>query len=298
MRFLCCAFLCCTFLLCSAFVAMSQAETPPALRLPAIVSAGEAVAVSSSGTGSATFYLIGPGSVAKRQFQAGDTIQISSEEIATAGNYQVMACNGEDCSTTNFYVTPNRGAELVFLVHPSRVPVGRVDAISAVTVVMDGFHNLALQPESVTFRAIACAIPKETVVSSPPRMTRNGIAWTRLNSGAKDGAVVIDASLGQLSERRVVQQLAAEPCKLHASAEHKGDRVVLQTEPVRDCRGNSVPDGTIVTFTKLDKLGRSTVDAPIKKGVARTDMGFAGPATISVASGVVAGNEIYLGGSR
>jgi hypothetical protein len=272
---------------------MSQAETPLGLHLPAIVNAGEAVAVSTSGTGSATFYLIGLGHVAKRQFQAGETIQITSDEVATAGTYQVMACNGQECATTNFYVTPNRGAELVFLVHPSRVPVGKLDAISAVTVVMDRFHNLAL-PEGVTFRAIT----KETVVSSPARMTRNGVAWTRLNSGLKDGTVEVNASLEQLSERRVVQQVAAEPCKLHASAEHKGDRVVLQTEPVRDCRGNSVPDGTIVTFTKLDKLGRSTVDAPIKKGVARTEMGFAGPATISVASGVVAGNEIYMGGSR
>jgi hypothetical protein len=284
--------LCRTFLLCSAFLAISQAEAQLGLHIPANVSAGEAFAVSSSGSGSGTFYLIGPGHVAKRQFQAGDTIQISSGEIATAGTYQAITCNGQECATTNFYVTPNRGAELVFLVHPSRVPVSERDAISAVIVVMDGFHNLALQPEGVTFRAIA----KEAVVSSPLQMTRNGVAWTRLNSGPKDGTVQINASLGQLSERRVVQQVAAEPCKLHASAEHKGDRVVLQTEPVRDCRGNSVPDGTIVTFTKLDKLGRTTVDAPIKKGVARTEMGFAGPATISVASGVVVGNEIYMGG--
>jgi hypothetical protein len=258
------------------------------------VSAGEALVVSSSGTGSRTFYLIGPGHVAKRRFLAGDSIQISPDETAIAGSYQAIACNGQECAATDFYVTPNRGAELVFLVHPSRVPVGKLDAISAVTVVMDRFHNLALQPEGVTFRAIT----RETAVSSPPQTTRNGVAWTRLNSGLEDGTVQIDASLGQLSERRVVQQVSAEPCKLHASAEHKGGRIVLQTDPVRDCRGNAVPDGTIVTFTKLDKLGTTTVDAPIKKGVARTEMGFAGPATISVASGVVAGNETYMGGSR
>ena len=286
--------LCCIFLLGSVFVAMSQAQSAPALRLPANVSAGEAVAVSSGGTGSATFYLIGPGHVAKRQFQAGDTIHVSSEEIATAGTYQAIACNGQECAVTNFYVTPNRGAELIFLVHPSRVSVGAPNAISAVTVVVDRFQNLVLQPEGVIFRAIT----KETAVSSPPQMTRNGIAWTRLNSGLKDGAVEINASLGQLSERRVVQQVAAEPCNLHASAEHKGNRVVLQTELVRDCRGNPVPDGTIVTFTKQDKLGRSTVDAPIKKGVARTEMGFAGPATISVACGVMVGNDIHMGGPR
>jgi len=145
-----------------------------------------------------------------------------------------------------------------------------------------------------TFRATT----KENGVSSPPQMTRNGIAWTRLNSGMKDGTVEISVSLGQTSERRVVQQVAAEPCHLHVSAEQKGNQVVLQTEPVRDCRGNAVPDGTIVTFTKTDKLGRSTVDAPVKKGVARTEMAFGGSATISVACGVVVGNDIRMGGTR
>jgi len=129
-------------------------------------------------------------------------------------------------------------------------------------------------------------------------MARNGIAWTRLNSGMKDGALDITASLGQLSERRVVQQVAADPCHLRISVEQKDGQVMLQTEPVRDCRGNAVPDGTIVTFTKVDRLGRSTVDAPIKRGVARTEMAFAGPATISVACGVVLGNDIRIGGAR
>ena len=282
------------FLVCSALVAMSQAETPPALHPPAKIIAGEAFSLSTSGAGSATFYLIGLGHVAKRHFQAGDTIQISAEEIATSGTYHAIACNGDECATTSFYVAPGRGAELVLLVHPSRVAVGQPNAISAVTVVVDRFQNLALQPQAVTFRAIT----KESTVASPPQMTRNGVVWTRLNSGLKDGAVEISASLGQLSERRVVQQVAAEPCNLHASAKQKGDRVVLQAGPVRDCRGNPVPDGTIVTFTKLDKLGRSTVDAPIKQGVARTEMGFGGPATISVACGVVVGNDIHMGGPR
>jgi hypothetical protein len=67
---------------------------------------------------------------------------------------------------------------------------------------------------------------------------------------------------------------------------------------VRDCKGNLVRDGTIVTFTKIDKLGRSTVDAPIKKGIARTEMGFNGAATVTVASGVVVGNDIHIAGAQ
>lgn len=284
------------FVPCLMLTAISQAQTLLGLHPPANLIAGEAVGVPSSGSGSATFYLIGPGHVAKRNIQAGDNIQISSADIAASGNYEAIICKdrGADCASTNFYVAPGRGKELIFLVHPSRVAVAESNAISAATVVLDRFQNLVLQPEGVTFRATT----KEAVVSSPPQMTRNGIVWTRLNSGPKDGAVEISASLGPLSERRVVQQVAAEPCHLHVTAEHKGDRVELQTEPVRDCRGNLVPDGRIVTFTKLDKLGRSTVDAPIKKGVARTEMSFSGPATISVACGVVVGNDIQMGGPR
>jgi hypothetical protein len=282
------------FFMCSAWGVVCAAETPPPLRFPAKVVAGEAITIPTSGSGSETFYLIGPGHVAKREIKAEVGIQLSSSDLAVSGTYQAIICDGNDCASTGFYVAPDRAKDLVFLVHPSRVAVGTSNAISAVAVVLDRFRNLVLQPEAVTFRLAT----KENVVASPPQMTRDGIAWTRLNSGMKDGIVDIGASLGQLSERRVVQQVAAEPCHLHVSANHKNGQVVLETEPVRDCRGNAVPDGTVVTFTKVDKLGRSTVDAPIKKGVARTEMAFSGPATISVACGVVLGNDVRLGGPR
>lgn len=283
-----------SILVFSVWAAMSQAETPPALHLPAAIVAGEAITVPNSANGSATFYLVGPGTASRREIKAGENIQISSTDLHSSGNYQAILCDGGDCAATDFHVAPAPPTDLVFLVHPSRVAVGAPDAISAVTVVLDRFQNLVLQPQAVVFRAIT----KDHAVASPPQTTRNGIAWARLNSSAKDGLLDITASLGQLSERRVVQQVAAEPCHLHVSAEQKNGLIVLQTEPVRDCRGNAVPDGTIVTFSKVDKLGRSTVDAPIKKGVAQTEMAFAGPATISVACGVVLGNDIQMGGSR
>src|ERR1700687_3239826 len=132
----------CILFICSAFVVLPQAEAPPSLRLPVNVAAGGAVTVPSGGSGSETFYLIGPGHVAKRNIQAGENIQLSSADLSTAGTYQAIICGGDDCASTIFYVAPDRGKELIFLVHPSRVPVGEPNAISAVTVVLDGFHNL------------------------------------------------------------------------------------------------------------------------------------------------------------
>jgi len=65
---------------------------------------------------------------------------------------------------------------------------------------------------------------------------------------------------------------------------------------VRDCNGNPVPDGTIITFTETYNGGQSTVDVPLKRGVARTEMPARNGAVISVASGVVMGNEIRWSG--
>jgi hypothetical protein len=80
------------------------------------------------------------------------------------------------------------------------------------------------------------------------------------------------------------------------TARPNGKSVELQTEPIRDCSGNPVPDGTIVTFTESYNGTQTTADVPIKQDIARVQMPVHIGAVISVASGVVAGNEIRLGG--
>jgi len=81
-------------------------------------------------------------------------------------------------------------------------------------------------------------------------------------------------------------------------AGHAENRTIVETDPIRDCSGNLVPDGTIVTFIQNDKTGKSTVDARIKKGVARAVLPAVPGTTISVASGVVLGNEVRWGGGE
>jgi hypothetical protein len=94
----------------------------------------------------------------------------------------------------------------------------------------------------------------------------------------------------------MIQQVASDACNLRIKAARTSKGVLVETDPVRDCSGNAVPDGTIVSFTAMDSKGKTTVDAPIKKGVARTELPLSGSARISVASGVVIGNEITVGG--
>ena len=134
--------------------------------------------------------------------------------------------------------------------------------------------------------------------------TQDGVAWFRTNSGRTAGPLQVNASIVaapnassvDVSALRIVQQVAADPCNLRIKGERNAKGIVVETEPVRDCAGNPVPDGTIVTFTARDNGdAMSTVDAPLKKGIAKAQMTETGPVVVSAASGVVMGNELHLG---
>ena len=103
------------------------------------------------------------------------------------------------------------------------------------------------------------------------------------------------AALDDLSARRVVQQVASDPCHLRIEGKRAAAGIIVETEPIHDCAGNFLPDGTIVTFTATGANGKSTVDAPIKQGIARAQIATAGAAVISAASGIVLGNELRIG---
>jgi hypothetical protein len=125
------------------------------------------------------------------------------------------------------------------------------------------------------------------------------VAWINSSSAKKAGAAQFVASTGDTSVRRVVQQVASDPCNLRMHVVQRNEKgVTVETDPIRDCTGNPVPDGTIVSFTQTDRMGRSTVDARIRKGVARAQLPYAESADISVAAGVVLGNELHLGGPQ
>jgi hypothetical protein len=127
-------------------------------------------------------------------------------------------------------------------------------------------------------------------------MTRNGMAWVKMNSSAKAGAAKFQVTAAGVVAERVIQQVPGEPCNLSVSAKRSGKRVLLETAPVNDCRGNSVPDGTVVTFTETSKDGTAaTVDVPLKRGVAKIDMPAYSGAAISVATGLVMGNVVRVG---
>jgi hypothetical protein len=273
---------------CLALCALAGAQE---IHVPAQVSAGTSFLLTSGQSGKATVYLIGPYSVSKHTVASGADVSIDGNEVEHAGRYTAVICS-DRCSAAHFYVRPADGSRINLLVHPSRVPVGDSDAISAVAFVTDRFHNLKLAPETVEFEVI----PKAGSPVSEQRSVQNGVAWARVSSGRKEGPVKIGVSGGKSSEIRVVQQVAADACNLRIKPEWSNGKFFVETDPVRDCSGNSVPDGTVVSFLKTDSQGKTTVDVPIKKGVARVQMSIAGNARITVASGVVTGNELSVSG--
>jgi hypothetical protein len=260
------------------------------LRAPSAAVAGNPASITTTGGGAATFYLVGPSIAVKRDVKLGEEIALSAKELQSAGKYVAIICSGS-CRSVGFFVAPAKPVNLTFLVHPSRAPVGQRNMVSGVALPFDEFHNLVLAPAPVNFQLTGAGVaPTSHRVS-----TQNGVAWFHTNSGRSAGALQITASIDDLSARRVVQQVASDPCSLRIKGQRNDKGFMVETEPVRDCTGNPVPDGTIVTFTAKDAQGMDTVDAPIKKGVARAQLKGSGTVTISAASGVVMGNELRLG---
>jgi len=274
------------------FLACGLRANAAEVHAPANVVAGEGFSIALDGSGQATFYLLGPDHVVKRTVNLGGDLRIESSDVLTAGRYRILVCT-HSCNSTVLEVKAAQPAHLSFFLHPSRVPVSSRDAIDGFAFLFDRNYNLFLPPATVDFQ-----IKRSNGASSSEKVaTRNGVGWMRTDSSPHEGPVQVIASVGAIDEMRVVQQVAAEACSLAIKAVKTGSMVALETDPVRDCQGNPLPDGTIVSFTKTDGGGRSTVDVPIKKGVARTRFTLVGPARIGIACGVVLGKEITVDGN-
>ena len=281
-----CGLICAT--LCWAGVSSAQE-----IHVPATVVAGEDASISTTGSGKATFYLQGPGVSRKSDVSLGEEISLSSKELQKAGSYLAIVCS-DSCRSGVFFVTPAKPASLSFLVHPSRVPVSLGDAVSGVAFPFDQFHNFVLVAGTINFQLTAGSA---SLLAREVR-TQNGAAWFRTTSGKAAGPMQVVATMGDISARRVVQQVASEACNLRIQGHPSPGGIFVETAPVHDCAGNSLPDGTVVTFTAAAADGKSTVDAPIKQGIAHAQMAASGATVVSAASGVVMGNELRLEAQR
>lgn len=262
------------------------------MTVPKSVTAGEAFSIQSAGSGMATLYIIGPGQVLKRDVQLGETVYFSDGLLCNAGRYLAVLAQDSASEADAFDVVPAaKPATLSFLAKPSRLQVGLHDGITGAVYVFDLYRNLLVAPMQVSFELTnpAGAVQKHIVA------TNDGAAWTGMDSTQLEGIDKFVARLDDISSTRIVGQVPGDPCGLKMSVQPSGQKIQLTTEPVRDCNGNAVPDGTIVTFTETFGGIQSTVDVPLKRGIAEVQMPAINGSTITVASGVVLGNQIRWG---
>jgi hypothetical protein len=261
------------------------------LSLPKSVEAGSAFSIGSSGSGKATLYIVGIGQVIKRPIELGQAAYFPLGTLYSAGHYvTVLVRDSGPSESGSFDVVPaSKAADVTFLARPSRLPVSLRGGITGAAYVFDSYRNLIATPTEVSFELSG---PKGGTQTRSVR-SRYGAAWTEMDSTPQQGNDKFVARVGGVSSTRIIGQVPGDPCSLKMSARPAGQHIQLQTEPVRDCSGNPVPDGTIVTFTETYDGGESTVDVPLKRGIAEVAMPARPGARVSVASGVVLGNEIH-----
>lgn len=260
-----------------------------AMNAPATVVAGTAFSISTTGTGEGTIYIVGPGQALTRKVTLGNPVDFSEGSLHNAGIYLVILASGSSKSSATLEVTPAKTpAEVSFLARPSRLAVSMHNGISGAVYVFDAYHNLITAPLPVYFDL---SNPSSTA-QEQKATTKNGAAWTQMNSTPHEGNDKFVARVGDISSTRVVQQVPGDPCTLKMTAKPAGSQLQLETAPVRDCSGNPVPDGTVVTFTEDYNGTQSTADVPLKHGIAEVKMPAHPGARITVASGVVLGNQI------
>lgn len=278
-----------TLLLVSfAATALGQSGT---LNPPKTVQAGSAFSIETSGSGAGTLYIVGLGQAIKRTVQLGQPVSFAAGDLVNAGSYVAVLTSQSSTDTAVFDVLPaSQPATLSFLARPSRLPVGLENGITGAVYVFDAYQNLITAPTPVTFEL---SVPSEAT-QTRSAVAHDGAAWTEMNSDAKEGNAKFVAQAGDVSNARIIEQVPGDPCGLKMTAHQAGDKIDLETDPLRDCSGNPVTDGTIVTFTEAWNGGQTTVDAPVKHGIAQAEVPAQNGARLSVATGVVMGNEIRL----
>ena len=265
------------------------------MSLPQTVTAGAAFSIPTTGNGKAALYIVGPGQALRRDLQMGEAASFPTGVLYNAGHYLAILAGPTSTETGEFDVTPAAQPEtLGFLAKPSRLPVGLHNGISGAVYVFDAYHNLITVPMPASFELSISsgAVQSRTVT------TRNGLAWTAMDSAPKEGTAKFVAHVGGASSTRVIEEVPGDPCRIVISAQPNAGKLEVETAPVRDCSGNAIPDGTIVTFTETSGDTQTTVDVPLKQGVARVAIPANKGSKISAASGVVAGNEIRWEGGR
>ncbi|MGB6830246.1 MAG: hypothetical protein WBE41_19520 [Terracidiphilus sp.] len=278
------------------FIASSLLVATPSLfsqaggmQAPQSIEAGDGFSIQTNGSGKATLYIVGPNQVLMRDVERGHAVFFAPGTLHNAGHYLVILRTDGSTDKSELDVTAaNKPSELSFLARPSRLPVGINGGITGAVYVFDAYKNLITAPEPVSFDLST----PSGAAQSRAVPTHDGAAFAEMNSTQQQGADKFIVRINDVNSTRIVRQVPGDPCGIKMSAKPSGNQIQVETEPLRDCGGNAIPDGTIVTFTETYQDAQTTVDVPLKRGIAQVNMPAHNGALLSAASGVVMGNQI------
>ena len=209
--------------LAAAPLASAQAGN---MGLPQSVTAGSAFSIPTTGSGKAVLYIAGPGQALRRDVQLGEAVSFPAGVLYNAGRYTAILLAGIlERRPREFEVTPAAQPEtLSFLAKPSRLPVGLHNGISGTVYVFDAYHNLITTPMPVSFELSNSS----GTVQARTVTTRNGVAWTEMDSAAKEGTAKFLARADGVSSTRVIDEVPGDPCGLTMSAQPDGRKLELR----------------------------------------------------------------------
>ena len=155
------------------------------MTLPKAVEAGAAFSIQSTGSGKAVLYIVGLGQVLRRDVQLGETAFFPAGSLYNAGHYLAILVGGSTTDSGSFDVTAaNQPAALSFLAKPSRLSVGLHDGISGAVYVFDAFQQSDHRADTGVFSTVG---QYRALSQARTVVTRDGSAWTEMDSTAKEG---------------------------------------------------------------------------------------------------------------
>ncbi|MCU0495088.1 MAG: hypothetical protein MUD01_26165 [Chloroflexaceae bacterium] len=229
------------------------------LDAPPTLVAGTAATVRLSGAvpdgTSATLLLLGSYGphMVQASFSGGSaSFALPAEATRHAGVTDLIASAGEAQARSQLDILPGAPVSpVVPMVGPrSTVADGRVE-LMAVVIPTDAWGNPAADGTDVTLR-VRQPGNREQQWSM---LVAGGLAWERIVSGTRSGRTTVAASSGAASGPEAsVREIAGPPASFTLSADPTSlpadghQTLTLRTGQVQDRYGNTLPDGTLVTF--------------------------------------------------
>ncbi len=220
---------------------------------------------------------------------------LTGAETRHAGLLRLTATVGEARGSTSIQLHPGAPVgPVVPLVGPRSVAANARDWSMITVLPLDQFGNPAASGTAVEVRALH---PDGTLAEQTVRVTHL-LAWARLRSGTSAGRTTViaqteaaagpEAALDEVAGPPLALSLSAEPATLPADGRQL---LTVRTSPLRDRFGNTLPDGTRVTFIVVAPDGtRRSIPALTLDGRATAPLqapATPGPATVrAIAAGV------------